>query len=80
MNRLELREQTLKEDISIYDVCLMLKMSQDGSSDPLSDNDRVKYFRYLVTVKDTWEEPTNIFDYAVKNLIISTLFYCHYYK
>lgn len=78
INRLSKRSSILQENISVYDVCLKLKMSADGSSDPLSDEDQERYCNYLETVLDTWVlEPGNVlsmnFDFAVRNLVIATL-------
>jgi len=78
MNRLQKRYEILKENKSIYDVCLDLKMYSDGISDLLSSDTINHYLRYLQTVLDTWElEPGGLysmnFDFAIRNLIVATL-------
>jgi hypothetical protein len=78
MNRLQKRYEIMDEDLNILDVCLLVKMSIDGTSDPLSVMKEMKYVNYLKKVIDTWEiEAGNVFqqnfDFSVRNLVLSTL-------
>ena len=78
MNRMEKREEIIKEQISLYDVCLDLRMSRNGSADPLRMEKELIYVKFLETVLETWELDSgsvyeNNFDFAVRNLIVATL-------
>jgi hypothetical protein len=84
MNRLEKRHEIIKEQISLYDVCLDLRMSRNGSADPLPMEKELKYVKFLETVLETWELDNFgsvyeiNFDFAVRNLIVATLdLYAH---
>jgi hypothetical protein len=78
MNRLQKRDAILQEDISIYDVCLTLKMAKNGSSDPLQKEDEKRYLEYLKTVEETWEMEygdywNEAFDYSIRGMISSVI-------
>ncbi len=58
ITRLEKRQIALKEDPSggkIFEICLSLKMSKEGSSDRLSDYDEIRYLSFIRTVVKTWD-------------------------
>ena len=78
MNRLEKRTAVLGEDIhgKIFDVCLELKMSKCGTSEPLLQAKEKRYLDFIGTVISTWEnssEKDAEFDNAVLKLCKATL-------
>jgi homospermidine synthase len=78
MNRLEKRTAALGENIhgKIFDVCLELKMSKCGSSEPLITETEKRYLNFIKTVVETWENSFNSdaeFDSAVLRLCKATL-------
>jgi hypothetical protein len=78
MSDLIARFDLFENDISIYDICLELRMSWNGSSDPMDKDDEKKALEYLRITLGTWKEDSiglfeTAFDNAVKNLIICTL-------
>jgi homospermidine synthase len=78
MNRLEERTVVLEEDIhgKIFSVCLALKMSKCGTSEPLLKTKEKRYLDFIETVISTWEnsfEKDAEFDNAVLKLCKATL-------
>jgi hypothetical protein len=78
MNRLQKRNAILPFYTSIYDVCLGLRMSLNGSTDPLDKDIEDAYVLFLQTIIDTWEpsEANGLeqnFDNIIKSLVIATL-------
>lgn len=81
LTRFEKRQNALKEDPhgKIFNICLALKMSREGSSNLMSEYDEGRYFDFLETVIHTWEdsvlkdENSLRFDRIVKELCYTTL-------
>lgn len=78
MNRLEKRTIALGEDIhgKIFSVCLELKMSKCGTSEPLIKGKERRYLKFIETVLETWEDSFKKdaeFDNAVLRLCKATL-------
>ncbi len=78
MYRLEKREIALGENIhgKIFYICLELKMSKCGSSEPLIKEKEKRYLNFIKTVIETWEdsfEKDAEFDNAVLKLCKATL-------
>lgn len=85
MNRLQLREKVLQENLSVYEVCLRLRMSLNGSSDGMPEEQENRYVEFLKTVLNTWEKSGSnfyeaLFDDAVKGLVLTTPVYYYHYK
>lgn len=57
----------------IHDVCELLHMSANGSSDPISDEKRDALRSWLSRRLEEWRQPTSEYDAAFKALIEATL-------
>lgn len=76
MKRLEARSAVLPDYpvlVTVFDVCLRVRMGLNGSMDPLPADQFDNRVRFLRTCLDTWDESQDRFDAAAREMIEATL-------
>ena len=58
---------------SLLSLCLSVHMSSTGGADPWSERGLEDALKVLLLVLRDWEERSNLFDDAVKNLVMATV-------